>query len=281
MKVLLIAGILLFVFTGKSYAQVIDAKSSVLEEKYPYKRSIYKERKVIPYEHLREADVFYERIVWRDIFIKEKMNYIFNYPKHPFIDLLIVPAEKGELTVYEVPLPKEEEFEDSRILTVDQILAKRYSDDTTEVMDPITGEYVVEVAQTDVVEYIKKYRIKEHWIFDKQTSTMIVRIVGICPYYEETDVDGNFVGDVGLFWVFYPDLRPYLVNTEVYNRHNYARHFSWDDIFEMRFFSSYIIKVDNVRDYEIGASYNGIDALLQSERIRQEIFEFEHNLWSF
>ena len=282
----LMSGVLLLFIAGLKAQPVtidtsmVDTPAVNWEENYPYVRKEYKEKKVMPYEHLREADVYWERVVWRDIFIKEKMNWVFNYPKAPFVNTLLDIVMRGEVQAFEIPIPPENEFDPVRLLTLDQIKRKRYSTDTIPVIDPITGLEIMEVTQTDVISHMKKFRLKEHWIFDKQTSTMIVRLIGIAPYYEELDEDGNFVGDVGLFWIFYPDIRPFLINTEVYNPYNYGGMLTWDDIFELRYFGSYITKVDNMYDREIGGYVGGIQALLESEKVTKEIFEFEYNLWS-
>jgi hypothetical protein len=67
----------------------------------------------------------------------------------------------------------------------------------------------------------------------------------------------------------------------VFNEKNSARYITFEDIFEMRYFSSYIIKEDNVYDRYINAYTAGIDQVLESDRIKNEIFEFEHQLWEF
>jgi hypothetical protein len=88
-----------------------------------------------------------------------------------------------------------------------------------------------------------------------------------------------------MFWIYYPTLRNFLVNEEVYNPltgiGNDAQKISWDDIFEMRYFTSTIIKRSNVYDRRIEDYYTGIDALLEHDKFRQELFEWEHDLWSY
>ena len=77
---------------------------------------------------------------------------------------------------------------------------------------------------------------KEDWIFDKQLSSLYVRILGIAPILAKYDENGNYVTDQVMFWVYYPELRKILVNKEVFNPYNDTQLLSWDDIFEMRFF---------------------------------------------
>ena len=123
--------------------------------------------------------------------------------------------------------------------------------------------------------------MKEDWIFDKQLSSMYVRIIGLAPIMKKYDENGNFMADIVMFWTYYPDLRNILINEEVFNPLNDSQLISWDDLFEMRLFSSHIIKESNVWDRRIQDYASGIDALFEHDRIRQEVFEFEHDLWSF
>ena len=83
-----------------------------------------------------------------------------------------------------------------------------------------------------------------------------------------------------MFWIYYPELRKILVNKEVFNPMNDSQLLSWDDIFEMRLFSSKITKVSNVWDRRISDYATGVDAMLEHDRVRQELFEYEHDLWS-
>ena len=55
----------------------------------------------------------------------------------------------------------------------------------------------------------------------------------------------------------------------------------FDDLFEMRRFSAHVIKEENVYDRDIQEYAQGLDALLESERVKKEIFEYEHDLWNY
>jgi hypothetical protein len=46
-------------------------------------------------------------------------------------------------------------------------------------------------------------------------------------------------------------------------------------------FSSYIVKESNVYDRSIQSYARGVDALLESERIKEELFTVEHDLWHY
>ena len=84
-----------------------------------------------------------------------------------------------------------------------------------------------------------------------------------------------------LFWIYYPEARKILVNTEAFNRGNDAERRTFDDIFQRRMFNSYIIKESNVYNRRIDEYKTGLDALLESDRIKEEVVNMEHDLWEY
>ena len=91
-----------FVF-GQAETTIITESSDPLEEKYiddiVPKRLIF-ERQVLPYEKLREADIPWEKRIWRVLDTREKLNLPFTYPEEPFFTVLAEAAENGEIKVF-------------------------------------------------------------------------------------------------------------------------------------------------------------------------------------
>jgi hypothetical protein len=56
---------------------------------------------------------------------------------------------------------------------------------------------------------------------------------------------------------------------------------SFDDLFQKRQFNSTIYKQSNTFDRSIDTYKTGIDALYESQRITEELRNFEHDLWHF
>ena len=109
---------------------------------------------------------------------------------------------------------------------------------------------------------------------------MLVRIIAICPI-RVVEKDGVLVPQ-RLFWVPYDEnLRKVLINAPFFNRMNSAARLSYDDVFLRRVFDSYIIREDNVFDRSINEYAKGVDALLESERIKQSIIDFEQGVWEY
>ena len=127
------------------------------------------------------------------------------------------------------------------------------------------------------------FRIKEQMIFDKEASRMFTRIIGIAPI-AKTQVGGKSASSV-LFWVYYPDMRPVFVKYEVYNPKNMGNsRMTWEELFESRMFSSYIVKstLDNPGNKNIkNVIKDPILALLEGDNIKEKIFNFEQDLWSY
>ena len=245
-----------------------------------YQKVVTKEKEVIPYDFIREADVFWSKRIWRSIDVREKMNLPFKYPQQYLIEIIHSAAKNGELTVYDNSVVDGDQFK--QVLPVEDVKKIGYKEDTVTQINPVTMEEETKVVKNELAwDKIIKFRLKEDWVFNANTSTMVCRIVGLAPVRELVLSDGTVAGDEVMYWVYYPDLRPILAKYEVFNPKNDAVRLSWEDLFEARMFESYIYKESNVYDRNIKEYATGIDQLLESERIKQNMFEFEHDLWNY
>jgi len=240
------------------------------------KRLTY-EKRVLPYDHVREADIFWEKRIWRVVDVREKMNLPFAYPERPFFTILMDAAVNEEITVYGT---EDDKF--TSPLAPEEVASMGATIDTVITFDPETYEEQIQIVRNDInAEDVKRFRIKEVWFFDEETSTMQVRILGIAPLLDVKDDNGNFRYEKPMFWVYYPDAREVLARERVFNTGNDASPMTWEDLLEMRFFSSYIYKASNVHDRRLQDYKTGVDLLLEAEKIKAEIFNFEHDLWSY
>lgn len=254
-----------------------------------FDKSNLTQRTPLVYEHLRWDDALYAEKVWRELDLREKMNKTFMYEavddngSQIFVNMLMKVVQSGEVTA----------FTDDRFNTplaiadVLQLTAGRL--DTfpiydTKQIDKIVGWNVTR-ASFDA-KSVTKIRLKEEWVFDRESSRMFVRILGIgilkTEYFPNTTRER---GTSSLFWVYYPDLRPALTKAEVYNPKNMGQNrMTWEELFESRMFSSYIVKstLDNPANKMI-KNYirDPILALLEGDNIKEKIFNFEQDLWSY
>lgn len=240
-------------------------------------KKIRQEKRVLDYPSLRENDLLWEKHIWRLIDTREKMNLAFRYPGRHFFDLLVDGVEQGKIKAYS---PESDDF--SYPMSQQDVLQDLVQMDTVIVYDPITLEPTLQIIENHLnPEKIVRYRLKEVWYFDKKHGSMKVRILGIAPMIVEEDENGNFKYERPLFWVYYPDCREWLARHEFYNEGNDHRQLSWEDLFEMRRFASYITKESNVLDERLQDRLSGLDRLMESDRIKQEIFNYESDLWSY
>lgn len=243
-------------------------------------------RRVVPYTHVREADVMYYKRVWREIDIREKMNHPLYYPTNPIkeigytrmslFDILKEGINEGTLTAYEeadfqVEMSKTEANDKltTEVVTFEEDLETGALNEVV-VKEPIGG--------VDIV----KYWVKEDWFFDRERSVMEVRIIGILPIIQELNDDGSVKGMKGLFWIYFPEARYVLANHEVYNEANDGARLTFEDYFRKRIFTSYIRQETNVYNNRQLTEYTkNVDRLLEARRIEQEIINFEHDLWQY
>lgn len=235
----------------------------------------------LPYEYQREADVMWSKYIWRIIDTRQKMNLPFNYPQLPLIQIIHEAAKNGEISVYDPSVNNADQF--VKKLTADEVNVIGERRDSSFVMDVVTQDAeVLQVVEEHLRwDRITKWRIKEVWFFDTKTSSMQVRIIGIAPVMEDFDAEGNYRGDMTMYWIPYESLRGLLTKHEVFSTQNNSQRYSWDDLFVMRHFESYIYKESNVYDRNIQEYASGIDAQLESDRIKQQIFETEHDVWNY
>lgn len=237
----------------------------------------------------READIIWSKRIWRRIDLNEKPNLILFFPSTPVNGvkslwkvLRDAIVEEGVITAYDPGvLGTDDQF--TTPMTREDVMARLVKMDTQLVVDPVTGQEEQKIIKVETKpEDIKWYEIKEDWFFDKQRSVLDVKIIGICPMKIRFDeITGEFKGYQRLFWIYFPEARPVLAKEKVYNPENDAMSLSYDDFFWKRKFSSYIVKESNVYDRAIEEYATGIDAILEAERIKTEIFDFEQGLWQY
>jgi gliding motility associated protien GldN len=254
-------------------------------------RSLIKDRQPLAFEHIREDDAIYRHKVWREIDTREKMNLAFRYANNEdngnqrFISILIKAIKNREFTAFDAV---DDRF--TTPMTPDQVLTAFSGGlDTVPVTD-MNGDVVKYKVMNKEIDpdSIYRFKIKEEWVFDKESSRMFVRILGIAPMKRLTrsdgqDIDPNNPEYLPLFWVYYPDCRGFFAKYDAYNGKNYGGRMTWEELFENRMFSSYITKtsIDNPFDRAF-KSYikEPIYRLLEGDNVKEKIFNYEQDLWS-
>jgi gliding motility associated protien GldN len=293
---ILITAILILAATLPLSAQVSDSSKLTDQSTWSGLDLVYKKdhifnKKPIAYPHVREADIMWSKVVWRIIDLREKMNQPLYFPTKAIgervnlIELLLQSIKDGGLQAYSAPLDDPNEFKE--LISFDQVM------ENFDAKDQVIGVLNVETGLTDSTlikgeiktEEVLQVMVKEMWFFDRKRSVLDVRIIGICPirvYFEPEDTNKENIQKKKLFWVKYPEARPFLAQKEVFNVYNDSEMRSFDEIFYKRFFNGFIVQESNVYNNRIVADYAlGVESLQEADRIENLIFQFEHDLWEY
>lgn len=252
--------------------------------------SVLKDRTPLAYEHIRADDAVYRQRIWREIDTREKMNLPFMYSadaddgNQRFISIILKALQDSMVTAFSnvddrftTPLTT---AEIAKIVLGDEIEVPQWDADG----NPLPPKKMRPEVNLDS---FYKFHIKEEVVFDKESSRLFWRILGISPVKNVITSSGVLVGESELFWLYYPDMRPIFSKYEVYNGKNFGSRMSWEELFESRMFSARIIKssMDNPRDMPIktipGLVDNGILQLFEGENIKEKIFNYEQDLWAY
>jgi gliding motility associated protien GldN len=257
-------------------------------EDFTYPHTAVKERKAVPYRYIREANVKWSKRIHRVIDTREKQNKVMHWPRNPFYLIIWNSVMKGVEGFTPVAAYATDSLD--RRVTPEEINKNTSIHTTQWVPNPENPDDPYDLVEVPLdIEFnpedIEKYRIMEDWIFDYNYSDFRARIIAIAPLYRPLTESGIELGEQPLYWVKMDDLRPILAQQETFNAKNDAARLSFDHWFQMRQFNSYIVKESNMYDLDIKHFEefrdDGVAALLESDRIKNDLFILEHDLWEY
>ena len=248
----------------------------------------------LEYGYVHDRDILWGKFVWEIIDLDERMNFPLYFPvdedlgpnRLPLFEVLARAMEEGLIT---------EVYSDSYFTakkSLDEIKNARVYVDTT-------NEGRTQLFETGVIDkqyiipyqieafHVSDYKIKGMWYFDKRQSEMKYRLLGLCPVTPDvlTLKDNSENPDyIELFWVFYPDARDILHEYTAFNDKNPFAALTFDHMLNSRRFNATVYKEQNVmKDREI-AQYmaeNSLNQLLEAQRVKEKIRNFEHDMWNY
>jgi len=241
--------------------------------------------KAMPWQPLREDDVMWKKRIWREIDVRQKQNMPFIYPGDEqtgggsFIEILVDAVKKGKVAAFS---PSDDRFT-TPFTKAEMMEVLSGKLDTVWYDDIETGERKMKVTNTEFnPNSVTKYRIKEDVLFDRNLGRKVTRIIGLGPLIDKTSSSGEYIGTAVLFWLYYQDIRDVLAQYEVFNPDNDVARMTWDEYFEGRFFASYIIKESNPFDARLqDMQPTKMDVLNEGQRISQDLFNKEHDMWVY
>lgn len=281
---------LLVLFTMPCNAQVEQTQDTTQSQRLNglFEKNHVKNNRPIPFPYIREADVLWAKKVWRIIDLRERINLPLYYPiqkmddRFSLINLLLEGVEKEGLTAFSTKT--NDEFQTR--LSLEQLKYEMGAvKDTHQIQNVVTGLFESRIVEGEMKpDEIKQVLVKEIWFFDRNYSKLEVRILGLCPIREFVESDGavDQVKKKQICWIYFNEARDLFARHEVFNPKNDAQRRTFDDIFVKRYFGSYIVREANIyNNRQIDMYAQGMDAMLESQRIKNEISTFEHDMWEF
>jgi gliding motility associated protien GldN len=310
MRVLII---LLLFFSNSILSQVelINAKKPIdIENKSN------NEADPLQYFDVDENDILWSKVVYEFIDLNEKLNFPLLFPTDEESQTFRIGRKSMWVILKEHILTKIDEYkktvqDETWDVEMSPDNLEIYSDDTFEQSKKISVKDIndlisyEQVSRREAAGFVLKYvmsnqvggyNIKGIWFFDKKASELKYRLLGIQPVVANTEeLKGGVANpklDKPTFWIWYPSIREELNKHLVFNERNNENRITFDALLINRRFNSYIYKYDNmygdrsIKDYivprpgESEESYR-IRFILESERIKKEILDFENDMWGY
>ena len=308
--------ILMVLFTSLSFAQVIESeagsestpaapKSSAKPIRAPIDRPWVEQNladnKPVTLQYINRDYLKDATMIWRVLDLREKMNHPLYFPTEvkgnwrSLMQVILDAIDSSESNPEPLRVYSDENI--NVPMSAEELRASMGESKKIDLLNDwgeVIGDSTLFIAwgAKDVFQYI----LKECWYVDNQRSMLDVRIMAICPMFwyepqtdatsEEADEDMPGVTNRRwrqFSWIDYNEIRPFLARNEVFNTQNFAQNRTFDDLFLQRRFSSFIKAKGNVYDHREINQYivNGLDQILEAERIKNEIRTREHDMWEF
>lgn len=250
--------------------------------------------KPLPYGYVMDRDILMGKRTWEIIDLDERVNFPLYFPvegevmktkeRQPLFNVLINGIKDSTITeVYDTSY-----FTDKKSLK--DIEASLVFVDTTDTAREYinAGEAVPEefINKIQIEAYhVDSYKVVGYWYFDKRQGELKYRMLGICPIVPDVYTMNNDEKDyIELFWVYFPAARDVLHEAKAFNDRNSAMPFSFDHLLNSRRFSGVIYLEENVYGDRKIAEYmqeNAQMQLLESDRVKEKIRDFEQDMWNY
>jgi gliding motility associated protien GldN len=286
---------------ASAQSNLLNAKSPAEIGKKTPAQLISDNDKPLPYGYVHDRDVLMGKTTWELIDLDERINFPLYYPidtanigkeRRSLFNVLLNGIKNGKITeVYA------DDYFNSKKTLKDMQSSFKYVDTTQAGIDEINNYFDDYKAGRKILDpqYINTkdltaqdisgYKIKGYWYFDKRQSELKYRLLGICPVSPEArDIGAENPDVIELFWVYFPAIREVLHEANAFNDRNSAMPITFDHLLNSRRFNAVIYKEENVYGDRAIADYmkeNSQMQLLESERVKDKIRDFEQDMWNY
>lgn len=248
--------------------------------------------KPLPYGYIHDRDILMGKHIWEIVDLDERVNFPFYFPiegdlgpdRKPLYEVLINGIKDGSITeVYDSGYFTDKkslgDIEESLVFIDTTDAGREYYN----AGETIPEEYIT---KTEIEAYhVDAYKIKGYWYFDKRQGELKYRMLGICPVVPDVYTMNNEEKDyIELFWVYFPSARDVLHGAKAFNDRNSAMPFTFDHMLNARRFTAVIYLEENVYGDRMIKDYmkdNAQMQLLESERVKEKIRDFEQDMWNY
>ena len=290
-----------FILISCAFISTIMAQANLLNARVPQEIGQLNEQQVeandetpLAYGYIDDRDILWSKTIWEIVDLDERINFPYYYPTDT---LNLGPDRRSLFHVLKKNLRNgniKEVYDDDYFqskLTYQEILDKLVAIDTLEAgieqlnageeLDP---QFINR--RTITAAEIRQYRVKGTWYVNKRLGELKYRLLGIAPVAPDVytlDLPEDEQDLVELFWVWFPDARKSLNGSQVFNNRNSSQPITYDHMLNSRRFNALIYKEENVyedRKIEEYIFEDALKQLLESERVKSVIRDFEQDLWN-
>ena len=265
----------------------------------------------------RADDIVWSKTVYRIVDMRDKQNYQLYFPLTPnnenrsllrvILDAVVNDSLKAYGVVYKdiKPLYTDTLTKDALRkrfvnITYDTATFKILDQQPLIVQNPLTQNYTIN--NREYIDYATnqfKFLIQEIVFFDKHTSRLYSKIIGIAPIYSLNETNITFMGlskngpktnsnaweylySSVFCWFLFDELRPYLAKQYVIPDGNSTQRLTFDEFFAQKLYSSYVVGDSNSRGWMLLQYLTDTEKIKkEQQRIETELLDFEQDLWEY
>lgn len=254
----------------------------------------------LPYGYVGDRDILFGKKVWEVVDLNQRINFPMYFPvednlgpdRRPLYDVLVSAMREGKIT---------EVYDDSYFTTkktlkdIDASLSKIDTTDggidqmNSDIKAYKSGKKTISpefINRTDIKAIdVTGYEVVGLWYFDKRQGELKYRLLGLAPVVPDVYTMGTENKEyIRIFWIYFPAARDVLHKAKAFNDKNSATPITFDHLLNSRRFSGTVTKEDNVYGDRSISEYlkeNAQMELLEAERVREKIRNFEQDMWNY